>query len=115
MQVVYFSAELNARAPEAIGCFCTAPGAQWLTLLDIIAAVHRRETILIRPASDGEMRRAEAYVALYEVGTMLAEKMGTLLDQDEPEVMMGKVTTMREAIESVDTGPVELLDRTPGA
>ncbi|SFM64603.1 hypothetical protein SAMN02982985_04815 [Rugamonas rubra] len=57
------------------------------------------------------MNRAEAFVALFEIGLILGEKMEALLDQDRPDVAVGKITRLREAIESCDPTPSELLDR----
>lgn len=110
MQFVYFPEELNARAPETVGCLCAAPSGEWVSLLDIVAAIQRRETVSIRPASEGEMRRAEAYVALYEIGMMLAEKMEVLLDQETADVATQKTTAIRDAIESIDVELPAILD-----
>ncbi|WP_139236724.1 hypothetical protein [Rugamonas rubra] len=111
MEVVYFSDELAARAPGFMFPLCEAPGGAWLSLNDVIKAIQRRETVTIRPASSSEMNRAEAFVALFEIGLILGEKMEALLDQDRPDVAVGKITRLREAIESCDPTPSELLDR----
>jgi hypothetical protein len=115
MQVVYFPEDLSARAPEVMGCLCATPGNEWVTLLDVVAAIQRREVVTVRPASESEMKRAEAYVALYEIGAMIGEKMNTLLDQAEPNVAVGVITEMCDELERLDQGPVELLDREKGA
>jgi len=111
MKVVYFSEELAERAPAVMGCMCAAPSGAWVTMADVIGAVRRREEVVIRPASESEMRRAEAFVALFQIGEMLSEKLVTLLDQESPAVAAAKITELREAIEGVEHGPTELLDR----
>jgi hypothetical protein len=111
MQVVYFSQELQARAPAVLGCLYDEATKNWVTLFDVAAAIERRETVAIRPATESEMKRAEAIAALFDIGVMLGQKVEALLDQDTPEVVKGKITAIREAMESVDTGPPELLDR----
>lgn len=111
MQVIFFSQELAARAPAAVGCLFDEGTKNWVTLFDIAAAIERRENVTIRPASESEMKRAEAVAALFDIGVMLGEKVAALLDQDTPEVVRQKITAIRDAMESVETGPPELLDR----
>lgn len=110
MQVVYFSEELSARAPETVGCLCAAPSGEWVTLLDIVSAIRRRETVSIRPASEREMQRAEGYVALYEIGMLLAEKMESLLDQEASDIAARTTTAIMDAIGSIDVELPAILD-----
>lgn len=110
MQVVYFSQELQMRAPAALGCLYHEATHSWVTLLDVENAIKRREEVTVRPATASELKRAEAVVAMFHIGLALHEKIGALLDQDAPEVVRGKITAIREAMESVEVKP-EFLDR----
>jgi hypothetical protein len=57
------------------------------------------------------LRRAEALVALRNVGEEIARRITQVLDQQEPAVVMGAITRTREALESADDGgPIQLLD-----
>lgn len=110
MQAVYFPEELNARAPHAIGQFAEIPSTKWLTLVDIVEAIRRGEAITIRPASDSELRRAEAYIAMFEIGAALAEKMHSLLDQETPEAAAAKVAEMSRLLGSSKIEFAGILD-----
>jgi len=114
MFVVHFPQELHTRAPEAIGRLCVAPSNEWISLVAVAEAVNAGETVLIRPASEGEMRRADAYVSLYEIGLAMGEKIGILLDQEPQEEVKAKITAVRDAVESVDLPLPGLLDPIPG-
>ena len=114
MNVVHFSKELSVRAPYALSILYEEPSGLPVTLEAVLEAIGRREHVTVRPASESEMRRAEAYVVLAEIGNKIAEKMAALLDQDEPKVVTAKITSMRDALESVDL-PFEMLDRQEGA
>lgn len=112
MQVVYFGQELNRRAPEVIGCMCLEPDVKWVSLLDVVAAMERREPVTIRPASDAEMKRAESVVALYEIGQQLGAKISEILD-DKPNEAIAAVTTILDAAEttmSAEIAPIQWLD-----
>lgn len=111
MQVVYFGEELNARAPEIVGILCSAPGGEWITILDIVGAIQRCEVISIRPASEGEKNRAEVYIALHELGTMLGQKMGKLLDQENDKEATRAITAVIDGIVSIDADLPVILDR----
>jgi hypothetical protein len=100
MKVVFFPEELNARAPHAVGILAEEPSAKWLTLVDVIEAMRRGETIAMRPATQSEIKRAEAYIAMFEIGAMLAEKMHTLLDQEPLETATAKVAAMGQLLGS---------------
>lgn len=111
MNFVYFSEELEARAPGFFSSLCEEPSGEWSSLHDVVAAITRREPVSIRPATESEMNRAEAFVALFEIGLMLGEKLETLLDQNAPEVVRGKITEFRDALESCDASPRQILDK----
>lgn len=111
MNVVYFSEELANRAPGHIYPLCEEPSGAWVSLVDVVEAIRRREPVTIRPATEGEMRRAEAATALYEIGLLLSEKLNTLLDQQSPKVFAGAMTALRDAMESEPILPSVLLDR----
>lgn len=116
MRAVFFPEELHERAPQIFGHFCEEPGGEWLTLVDLVQAMKRGETVTVRAASESELKRADAYVALFEIGQMLGEKLSTLLDQDPPEDAAARITAFREAMEESDLGasPVTLLDVAEG-
>ncbi|MFC0131398.1 hypothetical protein CR105_03050 [Massilia eurypsychrophila] len=111
MQVVYFSQELQARAPGVLGCLFNEDTKGWVSLIDVAAAIERRENVTVRPATETEMKRAEAVAALFDIGVQLGQKVEALLDQETPEVVRGTITAIREAMESVEAGPADLLDR----
>jgi hypothetical protein len=113
MQVVYFGQELHRRAPEVIGCLCLEPDVQWVSLLEVVAAMESGETVTIRPASDSEMKRAESLVQLCEIGEQLGAKIGQLLD-GKPKEALAAITAIRDATEmtlSADIAPIKWLDK----
>ncbi len=110
MLVVHFPEELYARAPKAIGRLCLAPSNEWVSLITVAEAVDRGETVTIRPASENELRRADAFVSLYEIGLAMGEKIGILLDKESPDDVKAHITAVREAVESVDLPLPGLLD-----
>jgi hypothetical protein len=113
MKVVYFGTELQLRAPEVMGVFCTDPEGQWLTVPEFLQAIERGECVDTRPASPTEMKRAGAMVTLYEICVQLGYNLGALLDKDEPEVAVGVTTQIRDAFESAlefKQMPADLLD-----
>ena len=115
MQAVYFGQELNKRAPDIVGCLYLDSGAQWVTLVDVVAAMDRGETISIRPASDAEMKRAEGVVALYEIGQQISAKIGQILD-GKPKEALAAITAIRDAAEttlSEEIAPINWLDQRP--
>lgn len=115
MQVVYFPEALCDSVPGgALSYFYTAPDNLPANMVDIVRAIQRGEVVTIRPATETELNRAEAIVALVQIGGMIAEKVGVLLDQDPEHVLTGRLTEMREAMESSVRQPPELLDRKPG-
>jgi len=73
MKVVYFDRELTDRAHSVIGSFCVDPGAHRISLADIVAALDRRETVEIRPASEAERERAEALSVIGGIALQLTE------------------------------------------
>lgn len=114
MEAVYFGFEFQKKAPEVFGHMCRAPSGEWVTLGDVAAAIESGETVTVRPASKSEMRRAEDFIALIEVGKQLGAKLGSLLDQYAPKEATGAVTEIRDAVESSLSGhmiPTDLLDR----
>lgn len=80
MNLVYFEEQLSSLAPGLIGAFCIDPGAQWVTFVDIMAALDTGESIAIRPASASEKTRVESVIALSQIADQLAAKIGGLLD-----------------------------------
>lgn len=109
MQVVFFPENLCARAPDILSCLYSWPDNQKTSIPEVIEAIRRNELIMIRPASESELKRAEAMIALFDIGVMIGQKVQVLLDQF-PERVNGKLTAIRDALESVDE-PVSLLDR----
>lgn len=85
MQLAYFPEEFHQAAPTIIGHFCAQPNGEWLTLVDVVQTIQAGHTVTIRHASESEMARAEAFVALYQVGQELAAKLDVLLDMHPPE------------------------------
>lgn len=117
MNAVYFGFSFQEKAPEIFGHMCLSPSGEWVTLRDIAQAIEDGETVTVRPASASELKRAEEYVALIEVGKQLGEKIGSLLDQFDcdPKEATGAVTEIRDAVESslLDKYmiPTDLLDK----
>lgn len=114
MKCVFFGEELARRAPEMFGHTCTEPDLKWVGLLDIGAALQAGQSVTIRQASESELQRAEALIALREIGTAMGQRISQILNQHEPAVVSGTITRYREAIESVeDPVPFQLLDQKP--
>jgi len=73
MKVVYFDREITDQAPSLIGSFCVDPGARWISLVDIVAAIDRGEPVEIRPASEGERQRAEGLAVIGGIAVQLTQ------------------------------------------
>jgi len=85
MQLAYFPEEFHQAAPAILGHFCAEPNGEWLTLADVVQTIQSGRKITIRHATETEMARAEAFVALYQVGQELAKKLDAVLDLHPPE------------------------------
>lgn len=101
MQIVYFPEELHARAPSAVGVLYFAPTDEWGTLFNVIDVVRAGETVIIRPASEQEVGRAEKRVVLHEISMQLGAHIGSLLDHEPPEVAAAHCANLSEVIQSV--------------
>ncbi|MFC0168399.1 hypothetical protein ACFFKC_09925 [Pseudoduganella danionis] len=77
---IYFGLEHHQKAPELFGVLTTSPELNWVGLDHLVSALDAGESIQIRPASNAERVRADATIALYEVGALLAGKLESLLD-----------------------------------
>lgn len=116
MQFVHFPDSLVESAPAGtLSSLYTSPDNVPAKLLDLIHAITRGETVTVRPATASELKRAEAIIALVQIGSMIGEKFGVLLDQEPENVLHGQLTAMREAMEESVMHPPEILDREPGA
>ncbi len=73
MKAVYFDRTLTDLAPGVIGAFCIDPGAKWVTLVDIMAALDRGEPVEIRPASETERERAQGLAVISGIALQLTE------------------------------------------
>ncbi len=73
MKAVYFDRTLTDQAPGLIGAFCTDPGAKWITLVDIMAALDGGDPVDIRPASETERERAEGIIVIGRIGAQITE------------------------------------------
>lgn len=112
MDFVYFGQDLQARAPDMFGMLCKAPDAEWVSLLDVVAAMEKGEAVSIRPASAAELQRAEAMIGIRQVGLDLAWRIHQLHDHQGLAVVDEMLTRTREALESVqDPVPLHLLDQ----
>ena len=85
MNLAYFPEEFHQAAPTILGHFCQEPNGDWLTLVEVVETIQAGHTVTIRHATESEMKRAEAFVALYQVGQELAAKLGAVLDLHPPE------------------------------
>jgi hypothetical protein len=112
LKYVFFGEDLNRRAPEIFGHTCTDPGMEWVGLVDIGAALLAGNSVSIRHASEAELQRAEALIALRNVGEEMALRIAQLLDHQGSAVVTGALTSVRDALESVDDAvPYQLLDQ----
>jgi hypothetical protein len=115
MNYVHFGISFQHRAPEIFGCICTDEG-KWVTLEDIVIALQVGEHVSIRQASESELKRAEALVALRTINEEVNRQLYQLLDQCDPASVGGAIIGARDAVASsfVNQGiAVELLDRAP--
>jgi hypothetical protein len=87
MQVVYFPREDHEPAPADLGSLYNEATSSWVTINDVAAAIRRRENVSVRPATASELKRAEALSALFQIGLMLQQKIGTLLDGTNSNVL----------------------------
>lgn len=107
MNVVYFPEIFSERAPSLMGHLCAAPNNEWITLIDVLEHLQAGHSVEIRQASPTELKRADGYIALYEIGQALGEKMRELLDEDAPEEVERKINAVAEALHAID-GPARL-------
>ncbi|NHZ35343.1 hypothetical protein [Massilia rubra] len=114
MKVVYFPDENSSRAQTAVGAMFASPQNKWVNLLDLIATIESGETVEIRPASEAEIKRADAYVALHQIGVMLGEKLDAILEGEPLEDVVRKTTAVRDAIESIDVELPGIVNFTKG-
>lgn len=115
MQVVFFPEEFHARAPSSMGQLCSASTNEWVSIADVIASVRAGEAVTIRRASAQELQRAEGYVALYEIGVMLGQKLGELLDHESPEQSAAKIGAALSALGSIDIGLPNIIPQEAAA
>ena len=116
LKAVYFPEEMCDRLPQPyrLSYFYAYPDNRGITLTDIVKAIQAGELVMIRPASETELKRAELQNVGYEIGQALFAQQAGLLDQEPEEVVKGRATQLRAALESVDR-PTELLDREMGS
>lgn len=111
MQVVFFPEEFHTRAPTIMGHLRAAASHKWVTLNDVIETVRAGQAVTIRPASETELKRAEGYIALYDIGVQLAAHLGELLDQDPAAPADAKLDAGLDALISVDVGLPQAFDQ----
>ena len=109
MQLVHFPEAFHQAAPAIIGHFCVDPTGDWLTLGEVILVIQAGHTVTVRHATDNELKRAEAFVALYQVGQQLAAKMNAVLDFHPPEKAAEAKAAFEDAL-SVDGHLPGILD-----
>lgn len=109
-EIVYFGDELQKRAPGAVGQLYFGGTPEWITADDVIEAVKRKIPVCIRPATESEMKRAEALAALYEIGQQIGQRVGQLLDQETPEDIQKAKARMAQTLFAANT-PANLLDK----
>ena len=109
MQLVYFPEELHQAAPAILGHFCVEPTGDWLTLAEVILVIQAGHTVTVRHATESEVKRAEAFVALYQVGQQLAVKLNAVLDFHPPEKAAEAKAAFEDAL-SVDAHLPGILD-----
>lgn len=107
MHVVYFPEIFSERAPTMMGHLCAAPNSEWITLIDVLDYLKAGHSVEIRQASPAELKRADGYIALYEIGQALGDKMRELLDEEPPEEIERKINAVAEALYAID-GPAQL-------
>ncbi len=84
MNLVYFPEEFHQAAPAILNYFCQEPNGEWMDLVDVVKVIQTGEQITIRHATETEMKRAESFVALYQVGQELAARLDAVLDMHPP-------------------------------
>lgn len=116
LKIVHFPQEVCDRVPQEyrLSYFFAYPDNKGLSLVEIVNAIQSGVEVSIRPASLSELKRAEMYNVSFELGKQLFATQAGLLDQEPPEVIVGRTTQLREALSTVDR-PIEILDREPGA
>lgn len=110
VELVYFGEELCQRAPGIVGSLYHGSSKQWVSALEAVEAVKAKFPIVIRPATESEMRRAEALVAMHDIGRQIGEKLNQLLDQETPEEVQKAKDVLRTHLAAIDTPP-QLLDK----
>jgi hypothetical protein len=105
-ELVYFGEEYAERAPAVMGNVFSSITQRWVSAEEFVETIRLRIPLLIRPATESEMNRAEAATAIYEIGQQLGQKIDRLLDQHAPE----SVQTLKDKLAECDP-PLDLLDR----
>jgi hypothetical protein len=102
MNAVFFPEIFSERAPTLMGHLCAAPNNEWITLVDVLEHLQAGHSVEIRQASPAELKRADGYIALYEIGQMLGDKMRELLDEEPPEEIERKINAVADALHAID-------------
>lgn len=109
VELVYFGDAHAARAPGMVGTIYSGAGQEWVTPAEIFEAMELKIPLIVRPASESEMKRMEAIVSMYEIGAEIAQKIGDLLDQNGRDAVASSQQDAAEKLGSLDL-PVRLLD-----
>lgn len=110
VELVYFGEELCERAPGAIGCLYHDAGKEWVPGMQVFELIRLNMPLTIRPATESEMKRAEALAALYEIGKQIGDKIEHILDQESPEVISEAKQKLAQQFFAGNT-PAVLLDK----
>lgn len=110
VELVYFGEELCERAPGVVGCLYHGTTKSWVSTMEVLETIRLKMAVQIRPASESEMKRAEALAAMYEIGQQIGEKIEQLLDQEGPEAAQEVKDRLAQKIFESDV-PTPLLDK----
>lgn len=109
MQIVHFPEELQARAPDIMGRLRVAHSQKWVTPADVVAVINDGQTVTIRPATEVELKRAEAYMALYGIHTQLGAHVGNQLDPASSMQSDARFEAGMDALGSCDVSLAEVF------
>lgn len=109
MKAVFFGEELHVRAPLAVGTILADDG-RWMGLAEVAEVLAAGGDIVIRQATAGELRRAAAFVEVFETGARLSELVKILYQNQGDYAVSDAIFNLHQAVVSANFADIALVD-----